>query len=273
MSKVEEAKYYRNIQEYLQAILVHRCQINSQYSLRSFAKSLDISNSALSAMLNGKREITLKMIDRFSEKIGLTIEETAYFKEQAIKDKNGKITEKELAEIEYKEIANDVYKVMSDWYYLAILQLPHHKNFEPSISFVCRTFGLDKETATEAVERLQRLGLLKIYKDEWEDTTNRNITNMVTTSQVTSAAMLYQKQLREKATEAIFQTDLKYRDHSSMVMAIRKKDIEEAKEKITRFRRSLTKYLERHKKGDEIYQLTISLFPLSNLNLDDNEEE
>jgi uncharacterized protein (TIGR02147 family) len=262
---IEEVKSFHGISDYLKAILVYRCKSNSQYSLRSFAKSLEISNSALSAMLNGKRAISLKMIDRFSEKLGLTPEDTSYFKEQSIKEKNGKITEQELAEINYKELTHDVYKVMSDWYYMAILQLTHLKDFEPSVSFITRTFGLEKNIAEEAVERLQRLGLLKIYKNTWEDTTNRNLTNEVTQTQTTSAAMLYQKQLREKAMDAIFQTAPKFRDHSSMVMAIKKDDIPQAKEKIKRFRRSLSKYLERHKKGDEIYQLTVSLFPLSNI--------
>ncbi len=64
---------------YLQQELERRCQKNPRYSLRSFAKFLEIDPSALSKILNGKRPLGKRLIRRFAYRLGLTQEETMEF--------------------------------------------------------------------------------------------------------------------------------------------------------------------------------------------------
>ncbi|MDO9180986.1 MAG: helix-turn-helix domain-containing protein, partial [Bacteriovorax sp.] len=59
----------KDFKSFLQEELLKRCRKNPSYSLRSFAKYLGIGHSALTEMLNGKRSITKKSI----EKLGLTL--------------------------------------------------------------------------------------------------------------------------------------------------------------------------------------------------------
>jgi hypothetical protein len=49
-----------------------------------------------------------------------------------------------------------------------------------------------------------------------------------------------------------------------MTMAIDTALIPEAKDKTTKFRRELAKFLSRGEKRDEVYHLSISLYPISN---------
>src|SRR4051794_28890210 len=102
---------------YLQAELVKRCRANPRYSLRSFARSLRVSPSALSAMLNGKRPVTATMKRRFAQALGLSPEEIARFE---INSQHSALRE------EYKkfqQLTLDSYAVIADWYHYAILEL------------------------------------------------------------------------------------------------------------------------------------------------------
>ena len=65
--------------QFLQQELERRCQKNPRYSLRSFAKYLEIDPSALSKILNGKRPLGKRLIRRFAFKLALTQEETLKF--------------------------------------------------------------------------------------------------------------------------------------------------------------------------------------------------
>ena len=61
------------MRKYLQNELLKRCEKNPHYSLRSFAKSLEISPSALSAILNKKRNLTDKTAKRLALKLDFSL--------------------------------------------------------------------------------------------------------------------------------------------------------------------------------------------------------
>lgn len=65
---------------FLQDELSTRCARNPSYSLRSFAKLLEISPSALSALINGKRPLTNKTKERLGLKLGIKPEQLKNFK-------------------------------------------------------------------------------------------------------------------------------------------------------------------------------------------------
>ena len=81
--------------------------------------------------------------------------------------------------------------------------------------------------------------------------------------QTSSAKKQFQIQLLEKAISSIEDVDIGRRDNTLISMAIDPKDIPEAKKRITRFRRKLCNFFERHDNGTEVYNLSIALFPLS----------
>ena len=59
-------------QERLKLELADRCRKNPSYSMRSFARALQIHSSALAEMLSGKRTITRKTIEKIGPAMGLT---------------------------------------------------------------------------------------------------------------------------------------------------------------------------------------------------------
>jgi len=74
-----------------------------------------------------------------------------------------------------------------------------------------------------------------------------------------------QRQVLEKALDALEEIPYKKRDQTSLTMAIDSKKVPQAREKIKKFRRSLCEFLRGTNSFDEVYQMSISLYPLTQL--------
>lgn len=230
-----------NFRLILQDELVARCRKNPKYSLRAFAKALEVGPSALSDMLNGKRPITQKMKHRLSLKLGLNLENL---------------------NVGYSQIAIDKFAFISDWYHYAILELMKIKDFQSDVTWIGKALGITKSEASAALERLQRLNLITQRNGKWEDTSAGFSTNIE--GNLTSvASRALQKQVLEHAIAALDEVPVDMRNHTSMTMAIDPKYLPEAIETIKKFRRQLCNYLESHGKPKEVFELSIALFPVT----------
>jgi len=69
MNNTEQKFKFSDFRLYLQNTLIERTSSNPSYSLRAFAKHLNIEPSALSKILNGKRRISKKMFTKISLKL------------------------------------------------------------------------------------------------------------------------------------------------------------------------------------------------------------
>ena len=73
---------------FLQAELARRCARSNQYSLRAFARFLELDHSTLSQLLRGKRRLTDRTIRRCGVRLGLDEDSIAEFT-RAVSDKQG----------------------------------------------------------------------------------------------------------------------------------------------------------------------------------------
>src|SRR5215210_2641418 len=60
---------------YLQQQLINRCRQNPRYSLRAFARFLDVESSALSKILRGQRDLSRKTFTKVATRLGFSQEE------------------------------------------------------------------------------------------------------------------------------------------------------------------------------------------------------
>ena len=250
---------------FLQDELLKRCRINSSYSLRAFSRTLQINPSSLSRMLRGEREISPVMQYRLGERLGLNPIELKTFSQASLQKNNKKKkslgSEGSLTQANFNQLSLDAFSVISDWYHYAILELTYLESFNSSPKWIAKTLGITVSEVHAAVERLSRLGLLKITKKkQWINV--RSNTNVVPEMKAVAYRKL-QKQVLEKALKALEEVPMERRDQSSMTMAVSTKRLPEAIEKITHFRRELCQFLEQDLKRDDLYQLSISLFPLT----------
>lgn len=241
----------------LQDKLLQRCRDNPRYSLRAFAKSLQVSPSALSAMINGKRPITDKMTRKLGLELGLKLEQLDQFLSHS---------QSSTPTPTYQQLTLDTYTFISDWYHYAILELTRLKHFESDPAWISQTLGISRSETNAAIERLIRLGLLAIdKKGRMIDTSENGLATNINGDLTSIAAKKLQKQILEKSIKALEEVPVEDRNHTSMTMAIHPQDLHEATEKIKIFRRELCQYFERRPKPTQIYQLSISLFPVTKI--------
>ena len=256
--------HHHNVRQYLQSELVRRCKANPKYSLRAFAKHLDIESSALSKLLSGKRSVSRENLKKFGDRLALDPVVMQKLRSSITETRGrSKSSANEPTETPtFREMALDHFEIISEWYHFAILELAAVDDFQPTNKWIAKSLGISLAETQSAVDRLLRTGLLKIDADgTWKDQAN-DMTNIC--SQSTSSALrLVQKQILQKAIDALENVDLESRDNTGMTMAIDTKLLPEAKKKIAKFRRELCKFLQASEQKNSVYQLGIALYPLT----------
>lgn len=262
----------QNFRLFLQDKLLERCRKNPGYSLRAFAKHLDTDFSALAKMMKGQRPIGNRMIEKFGLRLGLSALEVQQFldarKQHRRKAKRALLSGTRPAAgaeaaPDYQQVAVDSFKIISDWYHYGILELLRLDHFEADPIWISKTLGITINEARIAIERLQRVGILEITDEgKWIDHSGGRSTTLGA-DYTTAAFRNLQKQVLEKAIEALIDYGMEERDQSSMTMAIDSRLLPEAKERLKTFRRELAAFLSRGERHDRVYHMSLSLYPVS----------
>jgi uncharacterized protein (TIGR02147 family) len=150
---------------FLQEELVRRCKKNPRFSLRAFARTLDVEASALSKILNGKRALTKKMLHRMCDHLGIGPEEVGDYERSLPRSRAGTRKGARAAEGDFRQVSVDIFNVIADWYHYAILELLTVRDFQKSPAWIAKALGISVSEVNFALERLLRLGLLEISDD------------------------------------------------------------------------------------------------------------
>lgn len=245
-----------NFRLLLREELLERCRVNPNYSLRSFARSLEVEPSALSQMINGKRTITEKMKLRLGLGMGLNREQ---IRKLPTSDESTDLKET----LNFQQITLDTFAIISDWYHYAILELTYIDGFTTSPLWISKRLGISVSEAKIGVERLLRLKLLHKNKDnKWADASVNGELSHLTPSTSSDAARKFQCQLLELSKRSVQETPVSKRNHTSMTLSFDPEDLPLAIERIAEFRRSFAREF-RPQNAKEVYQLQISFFPLT----------
>jgi len=237
----------------LQNELAARCTSNPRYSLRAFAKHLGVGSSDLSKFIRRKRQLSETTLLRLANRLGLAPEKTEHYRQalSGVKTKSS----------EYHQVSMDQFHLVSDWYHFAILELIKVKGFRPEPAWVAHRLGISVSEVNIAVQRLMRLGYLEISaRGKWLDKVGS--TSTVNMEYTTLAKRLLQKQILEKAMQALEEVEFERRDQSAILMAVNSKNLPAARALAAKFRRDLSALLEKGNRKDQIYYLTVSLFPV-----------
>jgi len=246
-----------SFQDWFQREYFKRRRKNQSYSIRSYARYLNLEPSTVSQLLSGKRRPSIK----FVKKLFLTLEITPV---EQIKVLNSLSKKNELLNIsesqKYQMIALDSFKILADWYHYAILELTSVENFKFDPLWVANQLNISVIEARQAIDRLQRLKLVEIKNGNLVKT-NEFVTNFE--EGITSSALKQlQLQVLQKALDAIENVSPQEKDITSMTMAIDESKLPEAKILIKKFRRELCRFLEKGKQT-RVFNLAIQLYPIS----------
>lgn len=265
-------------QQRLRQALADRIDRNPRYSVRSFAAALEMSSSALSQILAGKRAVSTKVVDRLLDCLELTAEEQRRFVESVLEEKKQKGLQRQSPELIARlrelsaapepgqavtRVGLDQFRVIADWYHYAILELTFARQFKPDPKWIARELGITPLEARLAVERLLELDLLErrdgtLKKAHW-------ILDTKDKSKTSAAHRKRQRQILEKSIQSLETDPIDSRNHSSLTMCIDPKNIAAAKAKIQKLMSEIAEDLVQGT-PEQVYELTVNLFPLQKPN-------
>ena len=241
--------------EHLQKTFSDRCRRNPQYSLRSFARSLSMDSSTLSALLRKKRPLTAKTAQKLIS--ALEIKDPAQAQTLLLGALNSRSSGNDLP---YRELDLDVAETISSWEHFAILAFLELDTKRCDTNAIAQRLGIPLGIVVECAARLVRLGLIQRLGDTWVLTGK----NMATPSNVPSFHLREAlRQNMQKAMDSLEEDPVHRRDMSGITMAISSERLPEARKLIQDFRRKLAAFLEEGSKRDAVYRLNVELFPLT----------
>jgi len=246
------------------------------FSFRSFNRLAGIKSSGfLKLVIDGKRNLADEGIHKFARGFKLTEAETKYF-EALVKFNQATTHEEknhyfnELSQnkkfLSAKPLAAFQYHLLSDWYYVAIMELARveiegvkdlkwlQEHLNPSVGMV---------EIKNAVEGLKRLDLLSQEKN---GNLVRKETMLTTEDEVKSvAAINFHAQMSQLSARAVGHAEAKDREFSSLTIVASEQGFQKAKQEIRKFRKKLHSILEQENDAPKIFvaHINLQLFKLS----------
>jgi uncharacterized protein (TIGR02147 family) len=235
-----------------------RMQKNPQYSMRSFAKQLGISHTLLSLVLNGHRKPSRAMAEKIAERLHFSAQKTNSLLASVSRksEKRGDFVGKG-----YEKISLDQFAFISEWQHYAILSLLEVADTKFEAKFIAQRLGISQLLAKVSMQRLTSLGIVEQDSSgRWKQRSGPIIVENVKSTVHTRK---FQRQLMAKAVESLDNDAMEKRDFSSTTFAMNAKHVSYALDRIREFRRELSNELESFGEPDEVYNLTVQIFPTS----------
>jgi|WetSurMetagenome_2_1015567.scaffolds.fasta_scaffold177422_1 uncharacterized protein (TIGR02147 family) len=256
------AEYYRNKKE------------SSRYfSYRYFSQKIGLNSpSFLKAVVEGKRNLTRPMLERFGKAMNLTSKELIYFKNLVFFNQAKTSAEKQEYYTALKAMAggvkesilnSDQFEVFSDWYIPVVRELIclyDFKNDYHKLASVIKP-RIGAHEANAAVGLLLRLKMVV----QQSDSVYRQVApSMVADGSVTSLAVRsFTRTMIDHSKNALDTMDKNERHISGITMGISPETYEVLTTEIEAFKDRVKIIVNNDTKSSRIYQMTLSLFPVS----------
>lgn len=253
MKQPSEKPYVKSLSAILLQELQMRQEKNPRYSLRSFARDLQLSPAMLSLVINDNRRLSREAASRIAARLSLPILET-------IKERK--------ADEAYQRAA-DEESLLSKWYILALFSLARFKNNSSTPEWIARRLGITPRQASKALNILIRLGLVEITHDRLRPVRH----NIETQTDIPSKAIRdYHRQNLKRAIESLDKDVLENREIRSITLACSEKDMRLAKTYILNFTHRFCKKFETANATD-VYTLSVQYIPATVKRIRQNTEE
>lgn len=220
---------------------------NRNYSLRAFARDVDLSLTSVSLILKRKRKPSPKARKRLVEWLDLS---PAYQQEMGYW-----VPSEEFVE-------HDKFKMTSEWVHWAILNLVREGAPPKSVQSLEKHLDLPASVVAASVDRLLRLGFIRKEGKHYV----RNLDQVRTKDDVPATA--YRKlhsEVLDVAKVALVNTPIDKREFSTSFMMIRPAHIGRVKDLIRKFRAEMADIFDSEAsttKDSKLHVIAVQMFPL-----------
>lgn len=240
------------LRQYLLQEFERRTIANPQYSLRAFARDLEIHSGTLSGILNQRRTVGAKLLAQIITKLPLSQAEKKKILSEMINPTASRSDRPQLLD-------EDILSVIKDWEHYAIMAYVQLRKAKHAPGEIAKALGIPHSKVLKALTNLENVGLIKRDNGKIQVTFKALMTSRGIPSATLREA---HAQYIDKAKSALNEYSPAERDITGTTMAISHKNLPKAKELIQQFRLDLCDLLEQGE-IDDVYRLNIQLFPLT----------
>lgn len=265
---------YLDYRKFLQDVYAYKKATSTAFSYRSFSRLAGFrSSNFFKFVMEGKRNLSLSAIYKFASALHLKEDEMQFFtnlvlfnQSKSIKEKNH-YYEQILQMSGYtkaKPLETSQYAYFSKWYLVALRELVTLRDFQEDPKWINRRLGLAL-SETEIRKSIQILLDLNLLKRDGKNRLRPCEARVTTAPELTDLGIInYHREMIQKAHASIEKSHASHRDLSALTVSLNKKQFEQIKEEIARFR-SRIHSLTSDADGDAeaVYQINFHLFNLS----------
>lgn len=261
---------FDDYREFLWSELEKRRLRNPAYSQGAFARDLGIRTGRFSEILGGKQGLSRKSAKSISKKLGFSNFEEDQFVDLVIKQHGRSPLERSTAQVrlnarrkgfQYQVLELDRFKLIADWYHIAILELSKVDGFQNNAKWIANAIEVSESKIKEALFTLERLGFLIRAGDRWTFITRDTFTSGEIPS---SAIRQFHTQILEKAKYALHEQAVDKREFTSTLIALDRRRIVEIKKRIEVFWKLMDEEFGRDKEKNDVFCLAVQCFSMMN---------
>ena len=264
---------YVDYRAFLRDYYAHEKRVRRSFSHRAFSRRVGLgSPNHLKRVMDGERNLTVEMAERFAGALALSGEAAEYFVQlvrfgQARSSVERARAYEKLAGFKaYRrtrklDLAHAAYH--STWYIPAVRELAGREDFRAEPKWIATRLlpPIKLSEARHALETLLEIGLLT------RDARGvvKQAEPLITTGPEMHALHIanYHRMMMQKAVESIDAVPSDRRDISAVVLLMGEGGMARVKQRIARFRRELLELALAERRPSQVIQMNFQIFPLS----------
>ena len=264
---------YLDYRAYLRDYYNARKAAGRGFSYRSFSRRAGLkSPNYLKLVVDGERNLSADMAERFAAACGLKDDELRYFVDLVAFSQAATMTErnqhyarltgfKRYRNAHKLDLAHAAY--FSAWYMPAIRELAARPDFRDDAAWIAQQLlpAISQQEAEHALETLLELGLLVREDNGAIRQTDALLSTGPETRGLHIAA--YHRAMVQRAMEAIDLVPAQERDISSLTLCLGEAGLRAFKERVQRFRKELLELSALEQDPEQVVQINFQLFPLT----------
>jgi uncharacterized protein (TIGR02147 family) len=263
---------YINYRDFLRDAFAALKAKDPSFTYRKIASELELGSIGhITWIIQGKRNLTLKMSDKFISLLQLNQKEATYLKLLISFTNSKKHIEKKfyfekIASVQSstnKIVSKDKFQFWDKWYYSVMREMVGIHKISDNYKETAKLFipRISPSDAEEALNLLENLDLIK--KDE--NGCYLKMDNVVTTGEdwESLAIKQFQMEMLDLAKTALEKTPKSERDISTVTLSISESGFEELRKMFKEFRQKIIALARTDSNAERIYQVGLQIFPMS----------
>lgn len=159
---MEQQTYYIHK---LKEVLSQKQKDNAHYSMRAFARDINVNSATLCQVLNGKRGLPFKRAYDVSKSLSLSPKEQTLFLESFHRTKTN-IDDIKISDLDERFMLDEsYYNVIAEWEHYAVLEFFNFEYFEITKEFISLKLGINHNRAEVVLNNLLNVKLITIDKE------------------------------------------------------------------------------------------------------------